>query len=89
MQTPTISVTKQNGHYNVSVAGKFGGGYSSPGHDLTDAAGMVVRDAPRYDCGNEAINILVPDEIRVEIDRQLSNGRTLRECLGCPHRQKA
>jgi len=87
MQKPTISITKQNGRYNVSVSGKFGGGYSRPGNDLAGAAGMVIRDTPNYDCGKEAINIIVPDEVRAEIDRQLSNGQTLRECLGCPHRQ--
>jgi len=85
---PLISATKQNGNYTVHVLGKFGGGYTSPGHTAAAAAAMVVRDTAKYDCGDEPISILLDPAVEAAIEAARDGGERLRACLGCKHLQR-
>ena len=68
MQTPHISVTPLNGLYCVQVTGRFGGGYTCPGQTAEQAAAMVIRDTPRYDCGSEPIHVFLAPAVRNVIE---------------------
>lgn len=67
---PTVTVMVQNGKYTVQVFGRYGGGYTSPGHTLAEAVDMVLRDTPKYG-GKERIEFSLPDEVRAEMNRRL------------------
>ena len=75
MQTPQISVAPLNGSYCVQVIGRFGGGYTCPGNTAEQAAAMVVRDTPKYDCGDTPIIVLVHPDVRNIIDSWRVGGR--------------
>ena len=68
MQTPQISVTPLNGAYCVQVTGRFGGGYTCPCQTAEQAAAMVIRDTPKYDCGRAPIRVSVHPDVRAIID---------------------
>jgi len=84
---PTITVTPQNGAYCVQVVGKFGGVYSAPGKTAIEAATMVMRDAVKYDCGEEPLVLGFPPEVSIEIKRMLDGGKELASCILCRERQ--
>lgn len=86
MLRPVITVGEQNGRYTVQVVGRFGGGYTSPGHSAEEAAAMVMRDAPKYDCGDEPLSLALPPAVATCIEEGLARGAKLAACLGCKHR---
>ena len=89
MATPMVAAMmhKGSGGVLVEVRGRFGGGYSSPGHSAADAAAMVLRDAPSYDCGEQPINIALCPEVAAEIEAALARGAALAPCIGCKLRK--
>jgi hypothetical protein len=65
MFAPFIGVfEKPNGSFAAECHGRFGGGYSCPSVPREQAIRMLARDARRYDCGEEPITIVAPDDIR-------------------------
>lgn len=86
--TPQLLIANHEGErrFVVQVSGRYGGGYTSPGHTAKEAAGMIVRDSRRYDCGEEPIAIGITKEVADEIDALFANGEKCRACLTCKNR---
>ena len=76
--TPRMSATPFNGAFMVSVQGRFGGGYTCPGKTAEQAATMVLRDAPAYDCGDAPIILTLAPEVEAAIKAMQARGDALR-----------
>ena len=79
--TPRMSATPFNGMFLVSAKGRFGGGYSCPGKTAEQAAAMVLRDAPAYDCGDRPIILTLAPEVEAAIQAMQARGEELRHTI--------
>jgi len=52
--------------YAVECSGRYGGGYSCPAVSRAQALVMLARDARRYDCGEQPILVIAPEDLRRE-----------------------
>jgi len=51
--------------YQIICRGRYGGGYTLPWKSRADAISILARDGRAYDCGDEPILIIAPEEIKV------------------------
>ena len=51
--------------YQIICHGRYGGGYSLPCKNEADTISILARDGRTYDCGDEPILIIAPEEIKV------------------------
>ena len=61
---PRISARPFGNGIIVYVMGRFGGGYEALVSTPERAAAMILRDAPKYDCGSGPISVAVCPEVR-------------------------
>ena len=59
-----ISTEPEGERYSIKVQGRFGGGYACRGKSREAVIIMLARDGRNYDCGEEPIKIIAPDDIR-------------------------
>lgn len=63
---PVITLVEiGGGQVQMSVQGRFGGGYLGI-FPRQQAVAMLARDAKRYDCGEEPIRVTAPEDMMKE-----------------------